>query len=252
MSASTSVHRLRCSALGAILLALSIGALGCASTSVSSSGEYSGALLPRPERILIFPFATSPEEVQLDWSPTVSGAWKLQGLTADQARRKVATAVSRRVAEKLVTKVGALGLRAELAGEGLPVTSAGTLAITGQFLAIDEGNRAERVVIGLGAGRSEVRTSVQVAEIFPEGRRLVDQFEVDAKSGFKPGAAETMGVGAAAGHVAVAAAVSAAGSVASEAFGDDVEADAERTATKIASVLQGFFARQGWVAPAGG
>ena len=123
------------------------------------------------------------------------------------------------------------------------------LAISGQFLAIDEGNRAERVVIGLGAGRSDVRTSVQVAELFPEGRRLVESFEVDAKSGRKPGAAETMGVGAAAGNLAVAGAVSAAGTVASEAFGANVEADAERTAAKIATVLRSFFQREGWVTP---
>jgi hypothetical protein len=94
-----------------------------------------------------------------------------------------------------------------------------------------------------------VRTSVQVAELLPEGRRLVDSFEVDAKSGRKPGAAETMGVGAAAGHVAVSAAVTAAGAVGAEAFGDNVEADAERTAAKVATVLQGFFERQGWVTP---
>jgi hypothetical protein len=105
------------------------------------------------------------------------------------------------------------------------------------------------VVIGLGAGRSDVRTAVQVAELIPEGRRLVESFEVDAKSGRKPGAAETMGVGAAAGHVAVSAAVTAAGTVAAEAFGDNVEADAERTAAKIATLLHSLFMRQGWITP---
>jgi hypothetical protein len=72
---------------------------------------------------------------------------------------------------------------------------------------------------------------------------------VDAKSGRKPGAAETMGVGAAAGERAASAAVTAAGAVGTEAFGTDVEADAERTAAKIATVLQSFFERQGWIAP---
>jgi hypothetical protein len=226
--------------------------LGCASTQVETSSQYGGPLLPRPTRVLIFPFATSPEEVQLDWSPTAVGTWKLEGLSASAERRKVAHAVAQALAQRLVAKVQALGLPAELATGPVPAPSGSTLAISGQFLAIDEGNRAERVVIGLGAGRSEVRTAVQVAELFPEGRRLVESFEVDAKSGRKPGAAETMGVGAAAGHVAVSAAVTAAGTVASEAFGDNVDADAERTAAKIASVLASFFARQGWIAPQGG
>ena len=75
---------------------------------------------------------------------------------------------------------------------------------------------------------------------------MVDEFEIDAKSGRKPGAAETMGVGAAAGTVATAAVVTAATAVGSEAFGADVQADAKRTAGKIANVLTEFFARQGW------
>ena len=111
----------------------------------------------------------------------------------------------------------------------------------------DEGNRVERVTIGLGAGRSGVRTAVQVAEVFPEGRRMVDQFEIDAKSGLEPGAAETMGLGAAAGNLTVSADVTAAGTVASEAFGANVEDDAERTASKIATALRTLFVRQGWI-----
>jgi len=233
--------------LGAAM-ALVLAGLGCASTQVSMSSEYQGAL-PRPQRVLIFPFATSPEEVQLDWSPTAVGAWKLQGVSAGAERQKVAHAVAAALAKKLVTKVQALGLPAELATGPVPAPAGSTLAISGQFVAIDEGNRAERVVIGLGAGRSNVRTAVQVSELFPEGRRLLENFDVDAKSGRKPGAAETMGVGAAAGNLAASAAVTAAGAVGTEAFGTDVEADAERTAAKIATVLQGFFERQGWITP---
>ena len=70
-----------------------LAALGCASTNVDVSSEYQG-YLPRPTRILIFPFATSPEEVQLDWSPTAVGAWKLQGVSAGAERQKVADAVA--------------------------------------------------------------------------------------------------------------------------------------------------------------
>jgi hypothetical protein len=90
---------------------------------------------------------------------------------------------------------------------------------------------------------------IQVYEIAHGGRRVVDQFEVDAKSGSMPGMAETMGAGAAAGHLATSAAVSVAKSVASEKFGDDVDADARRTADQISKVLASFFAREGWIAP---
>ena len=232
------------------LLAVLLAA-GCASTQATTTMQYAGPV-PKPDRIVVYRFATTPEEVQLDRSPTAV-TWKLQGISASTERQDVARKVSAKLADSLVQKIRALGLPAEL-GEGPPPLGEGSvLVVDGHFLAIDEGSRAERVTIGLGAGRSNVRTSVQVVEVRPEGRRVVDQFDVDAKSGRKPGMAETMGVGAAAGHLATSAAVSAAGAVGTEAFGTNVESDAERTAAKIAKMLENFFAERGWIAaPAGG
>ena len=231
---------------GALLIA---GGLGCASTQVTSTTEYDDGRLPKPERILVYRFATAPDEVRLDHSVTAAAAWQLHGTTEAGERDAVAGAVANALAEELVKKIQALGLPAELA-EGSPTLDGRpTLVIDGQLLSIDEGSRTARVVIGLGAGRSDVRTAVQVHEIVFAGRRLVDQFEIDAKSGSMPGMAETMGAGAAAGHLAASAAVSVAKSVASEKFGDDVEADARRTATEISKVLATFFAREGWIPP---
>jgi len=236
---------------GAAALLLAAGAVGCASTKATTTMQYNGSL-PRPMRILVYQFATSPEEVQLDRSPTAVAEWKLKGTSSAQERSDVAHAVAQTLATKLVSKIQAYGLPAEI-GYGPPPVQAGpVLVIDGQFIAIDEGSRAMRMVIGLGAGHSNVRTAVQVLEMYQEGRRVVDQFEVDARSGYKPGAAETMGAGAAAGTLATAAAVTAAGSVASEAFGANVDADSERTAAKVAKLLGYFFAEQGWIPPQNG
>jgi hypothetical protein len=231
-----------------LLALLAAAGLGCATTQVTSTSEDVGRL-PKPERILVHRFATSPDGVRLDHSVTAAAAWKLQGLSEASERQDVARAVSAALADNLVKKIQELGLPAELA-EGEPTLDGRpTLVIDGQIFSIDEGSRTKRVVIGLGAGRSDVRTSVQVYEILLAARRVVDQFEVDAKSGSTPGMAETMGAGAAAGHLATSAAVSVAKSAASEKFGDDVEADARRTATEISKVLASFFGRQGWIAP---
>ena len=132
---------------------------------------------------------------------------------------------------------------------GAPANWANALLIEGQFLSIDEGNRTERVVIGLGAGRSEVQTHVQVYEAQRHAAGAPRGVLTDAKSGYKPGAAETMGMGAAAGTLAVSAAVTVAGTVASEALGVNVEADARRTASEVAEKLQAYFTRQGWIQP---
>ncbi len=231
-----------------VAAALAVAAAGCASTQ-ATTGEQYGGRLPRPDRIVVYRFATSPDEVTLDRSPPVVAAWKMQGLSASEEEREVARSVSAAVADNLVATLRAQGFQAEVGYEPVAPDASRVLVIGGQFLSINEGVRAERVVIGLGAGRSDVVTTVQVVENLDGARRLVDQFEVDATRGRKPGAAETMGVGAAAGTVATAAVATAATTVGSEAFGADVQADAKRTAEKIAAVLSQFFVRQGWITP---
>jgi hypothetical protein len=54
-----------------------------------------------------------------------------------------------------------MGVPAERAA-GTPPNYGNIIEIVGQFLSIDEGNWAERVVIGLGAGRMNVKALVQV------------------------------------------------------------------------------------------
>jgi hypothetical protein len=223
-----------------------MAALACATTEVTSQSPSFGQA-PRPERILVYTFATSPEDVKLDHSLTAQ-TWKLQGISASTERRQVGQAVADALADNLVKKFHELGLPAERAYQPAPRDGVSTVVIEGQFLAVDEGSRMERVVIGLGAGKSKVRTAVQAIEILPEGSRLLDTFEIDAKSDSTPGMAETMGAGAAAGHLAASAAVSVAKSAADEEFGADVDADAMRTANKIAKVMGDFFVSQGWIA----
>jgi hypothetical protein len=229
-----------------LLVALALVGSACATTKVEP--EYAAIQrAPRPELILVHNFATTPDEVRLDHSLTAM-TWKLEGLSASAEQQAVAKQVADKLADRLVEKIRALGIPAERA-VGVPHDSMRIVVIDGMFLTIDEGSRTKRVVIGLGAGKSHVRTAVHTIELLPGGSRLLDTFEVDAKSDSTPGMAETMGVGAAAGHLAVSAAVSAGKAVASEELGADVDADALRTATKISEVLADYFAGQGWIPP---
>jgi hypothetical protein len=138
-----------------------------------------------------------------------------------QASRQVADAI----ADKLVVGIRDLGLQAER-GNALPAGTQNALLIKGQLVSIDEGNRTERVIVGLGAGRSDVRAHAQVYEVTPTGSRLIDTIEVDGESGLTPGMAETMGVGGLTGHLLVATAVSGGAHVVSETMGADDVADA--------------------------
>jgi hypothetical protein len=198
--------------------------------------------------VVVQDFAVGPGEVQLDpgLSATVDetlGA--ASGPPPAPQQLQVGRQVADPLADKLVVEIRDLGFQAQR-GQGLPPGAQTGLVIGGQFVGIDEGNRAERVAVGLGAGRSDVRVRAQVFEVGPRGRTLADEIEVDAKSGLAPGMAETMGAGALAGHFVASTLVSGGVQVADESLGASVVADSDRAAKGIAKQLAAFFGEQGW------
>jgi Domain of unknown function (DUF4410) len=218
---------------------------GCPPTQIKTVKEYSGAL-PRPDHIFVYDFATSPDDVDV----TKGIISELEGLVKKTPRSKEEKAVGRAVADalsrELVKEIQNFGLPAERAA-GTPPVSGNILEIEGQFLSIDEGNRAERVIIGFGLGRTDVKANVQVYDATAADRRVVEKFTTTAKSGSKPGMALFVGAGALMGHAAVSALVSGGVSAASEKFSANVEADAKRTAKDIAKKLGQFFVEQKWI-----
>jgi len=221
---------------GAALLVLA------ACTTVQIESKYGGPPLPRPDRVLVYDLAVTPEEVKLDTglSALVVEAMKGESRTEEeiQAGHEVAAALSK----ELVKKINAMGLYAER-GVSSMVLQPNDLVIQGQFISVDEGNRTERVVIGLGAGRTDVRADIQMRQ----NSQMLEVFDSNAKSARSPGMAETMGFGALASHLLMSTVVSAAVQTGSETFGSNVEADASRTAKKIAEDLKPFFVSQNWI-----
>jgi hypothetical protein len=223
-------------------------ALLAACTSGSSVDDTAGATLPRPQLVVVQDFAAAPDEVQLD--PGLSGTIsETLGAKAGAPRtpqeRQVGRQVASALADKLVVEVRDLGFQAQR-GQSLPPGTQAGLLVGGQFVSIDQGNRTERVAIGLGAGRSDVRVRSQVYAVTPQGQRLVDEIEVSAKSGLTPGMLETGGAGALGGHFVVALAAGTGLHVASEELSTNVVADADRAAKGIAKQLAKLFAEQGW------
>ncbi len=113
---------------------------------------------------------------------------------------------------------------------------------------MDEGNRLGRIVIGFGAGASKLDTEVGV--YYEARRRKVLDFKTHADSGKLPGAAATMGAGA-----AVAGGITAGGLAASAAAGtvkeyhSEIERMAGHSADQAVAYLSEFFAKQGWIRP---
>jgi hypothetical protein len=231
------------------LLVLAI-AFGCAPTNVKQK-NMTLTQLPRPDRILVYDFAVSPDEVMLDKGLSADLMQEYQqykGTSRTAEEIKVGHKVADALAEELVKKIRTYGLMAERAF-GLPSGKGNLLMVKGQLLSIDEGNRTERVAIGLGTGRSDVQANVQVYEMTPKGMHEVDTLRGTAKSGRKPGMGEMMGIGAIAGHLLASTVVSGVLSGATEMTSATVEADGKRLAEKIAADLGNFFIDQDWIPP---
>lgn len=84
-----------------------------------------------------------------------------------------------------------LGFPVEMLPPGTQAPSSGWL-VQGQFQSVDPGNRAQRAVIGFGAGEATTEVDVEVDRLGPGTATPVLQFGSNADSGHAPGAAVTM------------------------------------------------------------
>ncbi len=233
---------------GLLIAAAILTITGCAPTTVNVVSQYTGNL-PQPNRILVYNFAVSPDEVKLDQGVSA----EVQTMAGNpqppwtEKEIQVGRTVANSLAAKLVAELRKMGYPAERVSGVPPYRGDNVLVIEGQITSVDQGSKAARVVVGLGAGHSDVKTYTQIYDLQHRGRRLLEQFTTDARSGYKPGMAETEGASAAAGHWAMGLAVGVGLNVASEKFSDNVEADAKRTAEQIAKQINTVFQNRGWV-----
>jgi hypothetical protein len=234
-----AADRLHASALALLLTLL---ATACAQTGVDVTRAPSGDL-PKPDRVLVRNYAVTSSEVELDAGLGPSLLRDFSGDVESEDARKVGRAASDALAEELVKQLNEKGIPAQRANRGTPYGPT-TLMIAGQFVTLDEGNQTMRTLVGFGIGGSEVRT---ITKLF-QGGRLVAEAETSADSGYKPGAAVTLGAGAAAGTAAVAAGVAAGTTTVSELTMTSVEAGSRRTAREIADRIHSAYVKRGWLA----
>jgi hypothetical protein len=236
--------------VGTAMVVIAVLALAaCNRARVTTEEAYLGPAMARPDRILVGYFAISPEQVRLDQGigARVVRAAGDQPLTAQEMQAAQATQVA--LANRLVDDLRRYGLPAEHA---VSAASPGTsLLVLGQIVAIDQGNRTRRILIGLGAGKSSVSADVQLYYQAPGlPSRFMTALQGQADSGRMPGAAETMGAGAVAGSLARSAAVSGAMHATSESRGASDAGEAGHLADGLARQIGGFAVSMGWIAPA--
>jgi hypothetical protein len=219
--------------------------LGGCTTGYKITKQTDAVGLAKPATVYVYDFAVDASEVKVDpGGPLQRIRDRLSGGGGgeqDAQTTALAHQVADTVAADLVQRITAMGLPAQrIDRDQVPPVDA--IAVGGQFVDLDEGNRVRRMAIGFHQGQSSVSAQVQLYRV--TGARAADElldFTAIGTSPPMPGAAVTMGAGAAA---QAAAAASGAKELTSS-----LAADAGRLAGQIAKTLQQFFARQGWTAP---
>lgn len=230
------------------LIALTLLAAGCAKTNVRTTEEVSYTGLPRPQRVLIYNFVVSPDDIKQNSSVFAKLGRGMNGGDQTAEQIQLAREVADALATELTVKVTNMGLYAIRADSNMTIP-AGAILVTGEFTKIDEGNRLRRNMIGFGAGQSAVDATVKVLAPSSSGLNEIIGFDAHADSGNMPGAAVMGPAGAAAGAGTAAVLATNAAATGVKTYKSDSAHQAKEIADKISKELASYFAQQGWIDP---
>jgi hypothetical protein len=181
---------------------------GCAQTTLTSTFPATKGL-PRPDRVLVYDFAVTPEQEfeRRSGSPVQ---------TEEDVR--VGKALARALSERLVLELRSRGIEADRAGETARPGDT-TASIRGAFLHTDRSDSTTHVPVGFTLRGGQVRTRVNLFQGAGLKLQIVGEGETVTPSGLKPGA--------------VRDAV--------------ITADAQRTAEVLAERIAQYYRRGGWI-----
>ena len=235
--------RRRCSAF----LALSLLSLACTSTTIAQrqSNLRPGETLLRPDRIIIYDFSATPQDVPPDSSIAANvSAQPPPSAEELEAGRELGQSVATHLVEA-IDEMGLPAVRAAVTPE--PV--AGDIVLRGYFVTVDKGSAVGRVVVGFGAGSTDLTTMVEAFQMTHGGRlrRLGSGEVADTGAGKTPGLFVPLAVTLATANpigLVVGGAVKATGALTGR---DTIEGAGKRTAELIAEELKVKFQEQGWI-----
>ena len=196
--------------------------------------RYIGSeLLPKPERVVIQDFTNAGPIVMDDHGHRHHGSEA--DATPDELVRQIQDSFAKTligVFKKIKLESGRVLDSSTIAG---PV-----LIVQGEFLAVDQGNSRERIIVGFGRGESDIKAHVIISEVANGQRTVLLECNINSGSGKKPGAIlSTNGEGFAAGVV-------------TGHFGDKrsatVQADASRMAKLVGKQTKAIMIAQRWIA----
>jgi hypothetical protein len=242
MTTNENTRRSMTPLAGILISGLAAIAMGCASVNVTPvAGTADQSMLPRPGVFYVYDFAVGPEDVMVD---SLGAEFMSEGEKLSK-EEQTAYATAQAFSVALVEELRKEGINAQRINRGA-VPRLHSIVLKGQFVTIDEGSRFKRMVIGFGAGSSEIRARVQAYQATERGLHRIVEAEAKATGSKTPGMAVPVAGGAAMGSAATSAVISGGMNITREARGA-MNPDAERMAKEIAKRAKAFYVRQGWL-----
>jgi hypothetical protein len=217
---------------------------GCASTTITQRETLVTGSLPRPGKIIVYDFASSPADIPANSAIAKQFTENPVHPTDEQAA--LGRQLGIQIAAQLVDNINALGMPAVQAATGAK-PQINDIVIRGYLVSIDKGSTAKRMTIGFGSGGSELTTMVEGYQMTANGLRKLGSGTLGSESAKGPGAS----LGAAGWLITgspVGLIVGGGMKVYGEASGSSrIEGRAKATAKEIADVLKQRFQEQGWI-----
>jgi hypothetical protein len=171
---------------------------GCNTAKVTSERDVSPAPADKPAVVYVADFDLDAQNIQhqegaLSGRPGPLGrvSNRLYGTESDPAVR--ARQLVELMAKSLVRDLSNAGFNAQRLPPGVPMPVEGWL-LRGVFTEVQEGNRLQRAMIGLGQGQTDLQVVVNMENLTKGPPKPLYEVSTDATSGNKPGAAPIIAV----------------------------------------------------------
>ena len=208
-----------------------------AKVEITPIKSYSaGKPLTKPDHILVYDLTYDPSLVKIDKSQEYRPRHMIKG---DEHATSVGDETAKKLTSELVKQLEKTGIPVEHMAADAPQPSGNNLVVKGRFTAIRQGDKTERVVMGMGTGAADVATHIEVNYQTPQETVLISEFETNTS------AAKNVGAG-----VPVVMGVNPAVAATKSTVGDrrkNSNADASKTADAAAQHITGAMSGLGWV-----
>jgi hypothetical protein len=196
--------------------------------------SYKGSPLPKPDKILIYDLVPDTD-IQVDKSQSHRPRHLIAG---DENPEAIAKKSQGTFSQELAKQLAKTGIPVQHAtADTAPSDS--SLMVQGTFVALREGDKAERVTVGMGLGSARVQAKIDVRLKTSAEAVLVSQFQTETTATKNVGAAAP----AAAGLNPAAVATKSVVTDRRKTLNHDVSKTADASAKEITKVMAG----QGWI-----